>query len=160
MNVENKVYIHFGADHFEPTRIQIQNNHWRNKPMGGFWGTPEDSPNNWKSWCLSKKIRTRSLNHYFRFRLFENAKVFFVNSEEKEQMLPLQVIDEATYLKGIREYQPKLGHIYDFEALKKNGYDAVEISITECPKLFWSMYGWDCDSIVVLNADVVDVLTT
>lgn len=145
---------------FDPEKVDIHNNPWRNKPMGGFWGTPEDSSNNWKNLCLSKKIRVESLNHSIRFRLIDGARVYLIDSEEKEETLPLQLIDEATKLKGIREYQPKLDRIYDFEALKKEGYDAVEISISECPRLFWLMYGWDCDSIVVMNPEVIEVLET
>jgi len=158
MITEQRIYIHYGADSYDPEKVDIHNSPWRNKPKGGFWGTPEDSIINWKDWCLSQKLRMESLKRSFRFRLKEGTRVYYVNSEEKEEALPLQKIDGATILKGINNYQPIAKRIYDFEALNKEGYDAVEISISECPNLLKSMFGWDCDSIVIMNPDVVEVL--
>ena len=155
---EQKIYIHYGANHFDPDKIDVHNNPWRNKPMGCFWGTPEDSPNNWKDWCLCNKHRIRSLNRSFRFRLKEGTKVYMVDSEEKEKNLPLQKIDTETLLKGINTYQPIARRIYDFETLKKRGYEAVELSISDCPRLSLTMSGWDCDSIVIMNPDAIEVL--
>ena len=34
----------------------------------------------------------------------------------------------------------------------KKEYDAIEIVID---KLYWDLYGWDCDSILILNKEVV-----
>lgn len=153
-----KTYIHYGADIFDPEKVDIHNNPWRNKPENGFWGTPEGSLNNWKEWCLSNKYRTETLGRRIRFRLKEDARVYVVNSEEKENAIPLQQIDEAMILKGINQYQPIASRIYDFEALKREGYDAVEVDISECPGLLIIMFGWDCDSILILNPEVVQVI--
>lgn len=34
-------------------------------------------------------------------------------------------------------------------------YDAVEINISSDGKLYWDLCGWDCDSILVMNPDVI-----
>ena len=43
----------------------------------------------------------------------------------------------------------------DFEAILRQGYDAMEIHISECPSLYSAMYGWDVDSILIMNPDIV-----
>ncbi|MFR3519297.1 MAG: hypothetical protein ACLTT4_12785 [Coprobacillus cateniformis] len=42
----------------------------------------------------------------------------------------------------------------DFEELKRQ-YDAIEVNISNDYGLYWKLYGWDCDSILVMNSDVV-----
>ena len=43
----------------------------------------------------------------------------------------------------------------DFVRLRDEfGVDAVEIE--DINAMYWSMYGWDCDSIVVLNPDIIE----
>ena len=43
----------------------------------------------------------------------------------------------------------------DFEELKKE-YDAIEVIISD--GLYYALYGWDCDSILILNKDIVEEL--
>ena len=45
----------------------------------------------------------------------------------------------------------------DFEQLKEN-YDAIEVDISADNTLYWELYGWDVDSILVLNPNVVEVV--
>ena len=44
--------------------------------------------------------------------------------------------------------------LLDFEKLAET-YDAVEVSISSDFDLYYKLYGWDCDSIVIMNPDVV-----
>lgn len=53
------------------------------------------------------------------------------------------------------------GFMYiDFEALMKD-YDAIEVHLSEessckySDSLYWKMYTWDCDSILIMNPDIV-----
>ena len=39
----------------------------------------------------------------------------------------------------------------DFEKLQER-YDAIEVYIDN---LYWDLYGWDCDSILILNKEIV-----
>ena len=43
----------------------------------------------------------------------------------------------------------------DFEKLLSDGVDAIELFISDDRELYWSLYGWDCDSILIMNPDVV-----
>lgn len=42
----------------------------------------------------------------------------------------------------------------DFEGLKSQ-YDVLECSLTKYPELYWTLYGWDCDCILVMNPEVI-----
>lgn len=67
---------------------------------------------------------------------------------------------------------PKIGAIFplpfvmlDFEELAKE-YDGIEVLMSEEDNLdlaigeglYWELYGWDCDSLLVFNKDIVEVL--
>ena len=43
----------------------------------------------------------------------------------------------------------------DFEKMKENGIDAIFVEISNDHRLYWALYGWDCDSIVVMNPDII-----
>ena len=42
----------------------------------------------------------------------------------------------------------------DFEKLSKS-YDVIEVNISADRDLYWELYGWDCDSILVMNPSVI-----
>ena len=44
----------------------------------------------------------------------------------------------------------------DFEKMLADGWDAIEFRLSEDSELYWALYGWDCDSILVMNPDVVE----
>ena len=48
-------------------------------------------------------------------------------------------------------------YIPDFEKMLADGWDAIELHLSECGELYWALYGWDCDCILVLNPDIVEV---
>ena len=43
----------------------------------------------------------------------------------------------------------------DFEKLSKE-YDAIEVFISKDEQLYWDLYGWDCDSILIMNSDIIE----
>lgn len=143
----NKIYIHYGDDVFYPGLIHgPHNDEHFNKPLNALWASPEKSNYSWEVWCKMNDFHTDRLDKFFRFKLKEGAKVLYIDSLDKVKLLP----------KLLSEYlaiQP-----YDFDLLKSMGYDAVEISISDCGDLYMALYGWDCDSITVLNPDVVEVI--
>ena len=42
-----------------------------------------------------------------------------------------------------------------FEKMVEDGWDGLEISISDYAQLYNYLYGWDCDSIVVFNEDAI-----
>ncbi len=48
----------------------------------------------------------------------------------------------------------------DFEELSKS-YDGIELHLSEEETedifngLYWKLYGWDCDSILIFNKDII-----
>jgi len=43
----------------------------------------------------------------------------------------------------------------DFNKLKEE-YDAIEVFISSDSRLYRALYGWDCDSILIMNKDVIE----
>jgi len=43
----------------------------------------------------------------------------------------------------------------DFEKIKES-YDAIELLISKDQRLYYKLYGWDCDCILVLNKDAIE----
>lgn len=112
---------------------------------GGLWASPVKSPLNWKKWCENEDEREWIQNGSFKFTLKPYAEILEIKSVEQLKELPQtgNQFNESVCL--------------DFEELSKI-YDAIEVFITEDAQLYWHLYGWDCDSILVMNPDVIDIL--
>lgn len=146
-----RVFIHYGAKKFDTERFKpIKNSPYRNKPSGGFWASDIDAPIGWKEWTERVQFRTE---HYtedncFRFRLSENTKIITLACIENVEELPQLGYDEI------------IGFRLDFETIMKMGYDVIDYRLSDdntCGfrNIYWCLYGWDCDSILVLNPNVI-----
>lgn len=152
------IYIHYGDSDFRPEmmRGKKHNNPYRNKPDNALWASRKDAEWGWKDWCESEDFRLERFKTWFEFTLKPEAKIFYIDSIEKERSLPVQEYDDP----DSREIYLLIDHLigqrnYDFDKLVEMGYDAVEVDISKCPALYSEMYTWDCDSIAILNPDVV-----
>ena len=146
-------YIHYGHGAFD-TRLFRPAGNGGNlpiKPRGGLWGSSIESSESWKDWCGCSNFRDCDDAVSFKFAVRDPSKVFFVDSEEsfkelagrygKTNKARFGFGDEAVFI--------------DFEKMIRDGWDALEISITDYGSLYYLLYGWDCDSIVVFNRDAV-----
>ncbi len=171
----NKLYIHFGSEHFEPARFQKAQNraHWF-KPLHGLWGSPVDAEFGWQQWC-EKNEYEKGCGGYrdipqkpcFYFRL-DNSQIYRIETEEDVMTLPMvdysdvslswddaadrKLIMRKELLKELYENAP--GFI-DFEKVATGDvatltmpYYALDVKIKDVEKL---MPFWDCDSVVVLD---------
>lgn len=137
-------YIHYGSNCFDPSKfVEIKNEKYFNKPRGELWASNIESEFGWKNWCEREEFCTYSLDNSFVFELSTNARVYEINTKEDIEKMPLQSEQFSTMLKAI-----------DFEALS-NDYDVIKFNYDKNPSLYWDLYGWDCDSILVLNKEVI-----
>lgn len=140
--MQDKIYIHYGHAAFDPSLfVKIRNNSPWNKPIGGLWASPVNATFGWKDWCEAEEFRECIENNSFKFTL-PGANVLTINSVEDLRKAP--TLD----YNGI-------GWIIDFERCIKLGYDAIELNISKSHELYWELYGWDCDSILVMNPDKI-----
>lgn len=148
----NDMYIHYGSDAFDPDRFKkIANCAYFNKPLGdtGFWASPVDAKNGWKTWCENESFNLDAFDEYFCFELAEGAKVFHIRKGDDIYDLPL-----------IKNPLAASSVCIDFEEAAKS-WDAIEAHISDDPaedyrySIYWLLYGWDCDSILIMNPDII-----
>lgn len=149
-----KTYIHYGSSKFDPERFEpVHNRLFFTKPSGGLWASAVGI-GGWKAWCEQEDFPCS--DQYFCFRLRDPAKVAVIRSIADAENLPQQDVIPVLGMVGSDTETARI----DFEALKKQGIDAVELEWYEAANsgkdnMYMYMYGWDCDSIVVLNPDAV-----
>lgn len=151
--MSQKVYIHYGAKKFDPEKFaKPRNSTFPNKPEGGLWASPVDSTYGWKDWCKQEDYAYCDEEHSFKFVLAPEANVYTIRTEEDYRRFPEIPNDPSPSRASF--------YIKDFENWELYGIDAVEVEWFadhyNCLDPIWhSIYGWDCDSIVVLNPDVI-----
>ena len=155
MGNKNREYIHYGHSSFDRNLFTpIRNQEKWVKPSGGLWASAVDSYFGWKDWCTREKFNTTRLKFNFRFTLSETARVLHIYTAKQLKDLPR--IEENM----------DMWCCLNFEKLLADGWDAIELHLSEeclddvefCGGLYWKLYGWDCDSILVMNPDIVEVI--
>lgn len=147
-------YIHYGHEEFDTRRFKAITNFGNVgiKPNGGLWASPVEAESSWKEWCECEDFRDCREDVSFRFTMRNPDKIFYIDSEEsfKEFAGRYGKMDDTIWrLAGDSVV------FIDFEKMLSDGWDTLEISLTDYWRLYDLLYGWDCDSIVVLNRDAV-----
>lgn len=143
--MEMSTYIHYGSNHFDTTRFRpVLNTSCFNKPIGGLWASSQDTEFGWKEWCLQEAFKTDCLKKHFSFVLKPSAKVLIIKDTDDLKELP-RICDDSFWV------------CLDFEQLAKH-YDAIELKLSNCPDLYFALLGWDCDSLLVMNPDMIKVI--
>ena len=142
-----KTYIHYGSTAFiEKSWEPICNENWI-KPYGGLWASAIDAPYGWKDWNETSNYMKCEEENSFKFKLKPEAK--------------LLVIDSVNALKRLHKLQYTVTtlvrdtYFLNFERLLADGYDVIDFQLSKDHELYWLMYGWDCDSILVMNKDAL-----
>lgn len=152
----DKVYIHYGANHYDPAKVKPLKRHLTDKPSGGLWASPVDTDWGWKNWCNAEEFRECDEKNSFKFRLKPGSKVWYISTEEDISGAPLDMRYGEVLIGLIHREGP-----IDFLKLPKMGIDAIELSHD---KDYCAMhdifYSWDCNSIVVFNPDCVEEITS
>lgn len=141
-----KKYIHYGHIEFRHDKFNpiVNSSAWSTKPTGGFWASDIKAKYGWKDWCKDEDFRRCDKSNSFTFCLKDDARVLVINSKNDLVNLP----------KAKNGYAALGWVALDFEALSRN-YDAIEANISKDDDLYFALYGWDCDSILIMNPDVV-----
>ena len=143
-DVSGRKYITCGTSEFDIDKFKPVKNNGR-KPSGGLWASPTDSPLTWKEWLEWEMPEWKEkYSESFEFSLTPDARLLEINTlQELNDRLGKNI--------GPDDF---VGSI-DFEGLAKH-YDAVQINVgSNRDELYWPLYGWDIDSLVVLNPNVI-----
>lgn len=145
--MQDKIYIHYGHAAFDPNSFKnIKNEQCWVKPIGGLWASPIDAKLGWKDWREAEDFRECIEENSFRFTL-PDANIFVIDSVEKLKELP-QISNPIW---------SSISTLIDFKKCIELGYDAIELNLSADPRLYWNLYGWDCDSILVMNPDKIKI---
>ena len=146
------MYIHYDSSQYNPDMFKpIKNKELMTKPTGGLWGSPVGCEYGWKEWCDDNSFRDCTEDNSFQFSLHHDANILQINSVADLDRLP-----------KVDNIYPMSWVLLDFEKLLENGIDAIQLNLSNdtdkhCLEegLYFKLYGWDCDSILVMNKDVV-----
>ena len=148
-------YITYGMPYFDKSLLVPKSQPLLvrgNKPVGCFWGSPISAKFGWKEWCEAEEFYKSDFSLYIVWKLKPDARILKIKSEKDIESLPV-VIDYCL------EFMPNI----DYNLLR-NKFDAVELLN---PSLGKGLYNsekargfstWDCQSIVVLNPDKIEVI--
>ena len=142
------VYIHYGSKKFNPKigfPVKCNYSYNRIKPVGGLWASRVDDPDGWKDWCIRNDFRKCSEKNSFKFTLSDKAKIKYIEWDgdlDKEAWFDRYTLDIMNSI--------------DYDMVLEEGYDGIEV--TNIEPVYYTLYGWDCNSIVVLNPNVVEVV--
>lgn len=138
-------YIHYGSKVFDKSKfVNISN--WFIKPKGGLWGSRIDSKYGWKEWNDESEFTTCLKENSFEFSLSPGANVVELFTLEDLQKIPIR--RKGAFADDI--------WLIDFEECVERGIDAIELMDIE-KGLYYPLYGWDCECILILNPEIVEV---
>lgn len=140
--------IHYGDTTFNKEWFKRPTNRvCFNKPTGGMWCSPVDAEWGWKEWCESEDFYVENLKIWFTFTL-ESNKILIIDSPE----------DLNKFIWTYSEKYGKDNPYPDFVAMSKI-WDAIFLTDSGIGSTRFStpydLYGWDCESILILNPDCV-----
>lgn len=155
---ETNIFIHYGATHFNQMRgFPVKNRPYNGKPNGGLWASRKEATYGWHQW-VEEQGYSDDFNQIdsFSFTLDPAAHVHRISSQIDLYALPCRV-KETNYIYGIE-------YLIDYEEAYRKGIDAIELcwfgdeyKDIHGSDLYEKMdvYGWSCDSIVILNPGIV-----
>lgn len=144
--MDKPVYIHYGSKKFDPKigfPIGFNYRFAKIKPIGGLWASRIGDPDGWKEWCIRNDFRKCRKRESFCFTISDKAKIKYIETDgdlDRERWFSRHPID--------------LMNSIDYKLVLEDGYDGIEV--TNIDSVYFTLYGWDCNSIIVLNPDIVE----
>ena len=160
----DRVYRHYGDGIFLKEKQEQVLGTRMMKPLGGgIWASPVDSDVTWDVWCSNEHFHEDSLAHHFEFRLRPEARIFVINNDDdffefikKYPGRPTDTFEKKLYSSFD---EPREVECFPDYIKATKDYDGLEVNISKDPRLYHLMYGWDVDSIVIWNYDIIEELT-
>jgi hypothetical protein len=139
------ILIHYGDKSFDPNKFKPIENIGFVKPRGGLWTSPIDSNWGWKDWCHAEDFRTCKIGNSFTMVLKSDSKVLKIDSLDDLKNIPF-----IEHFKGISypDFE-KISESYDAIWLTENGQIETRFSSPQ------HLYGWDCESVLILNPESI-----
>ena len=162
------IYTHYGSPHFDKSLfVPVRNMDRLPKPADGtgLWASRDNDPSGWAAWCRKNDYKAEELGVFFRFTLPE-ARILTIS--ELSDLVPLPKTHPWEYPGQLSEDDiPQFDYMnggyvsswcyLDFENLSEE-YDAIEMR--NSGDFTYSLYGWDCDCILVLKPDKIVEIPT
>ena len=150
--MNRQIYIHYGATQFDPLlSFPIKNEYCWVKPKGGLWASRKNATFGWKDWCAGEEFRDCTEDCSFEFVI-----------EDENRIATVSTLQQLCRLPRIENSRLASSYLIDFEKCVRFGIDAIELcwygeefANVASGDLHFELYGWDCDSIVVLNPDII-----
>lgn len=155
--MNRQIYVHYGSTAFDSTKgFPIKNEPGWVKPKGGLWASRLNANFGWKEWCEVEHFSHSNFKESFQFVMRNGSNVVVIKTLDDLKKLPIQ--NGCDF-----EERSMVSHYWiDFEKCLELGIDAIELCIygdeyedSEYFPLHFTLYGWDCDSIVVLNPNAI-----
>lgn len=164
-------YIHYGADNFIPDYFTSIRNigGFLPKPEGGLWASRDGDSFGWKEWCEENHFNRNSLKHSFRFHLLPSARILTLTEPVQLSLLPKlkpwQPKDLTEMLNFPKSEVPSVEQLkrwfapnpcfLDFEKISAE-YDVLELR--NAPDFRDCLPGWDCNSVIAMRPDVIELI--
>ena len=126
-----------------------------NKPKGGLWSSPynKDTISGWYQFCKEENFVKADNTVGVIFTLKEEARIYTIDTKEDLDNLankyPIVVKENLRYNFMI-DYT-KVSKDYDAIYLTDKGQWATRFSRPN------TLYGWDCETLLVLNFNAIDL---
>lgn len=143
---KDRVFAHYGHERFVKELFcpVVNEPGWIKPAFGtGFYASDVDSEYGWKQWVEDEQFHLdKYLSSFFLFKVKEDARIFHLRTLEDMCNAP-----EAPNPFGLKGH-----YLIDFEKLSQY-YDAIDYY--ETSELHYPLYGWDCDTLLVMNPDII-----
>ena len=134
------------GDRYNPRKFKSIKNNQFVKPNGGLWACPIGINWDWKEWCKSEDFRIESLEESFKIKFIGNLFVI----DQVEDLISL-LREEARHRLGYPNFETILSSGIDAIYLTERGQEETRFSDP-------SLYGWDCECILILNPKTIESL--
>ena len=146
-------YIHYGHVSYHPTWFnEVSSYPYWSKPFGGLWAEREGTEHGYKEYVLQSGLNA-NIKRSFTFTLADNANVIYIETVDDIKNNFKYTMDEDEHDDNGMLNLFKGRYFIDFEDAIKNGIDAIEI--TNIGNLYWPLFGWDCNCILVMNKEII-----